>query len=182
MSPAVCCSVLQCVAVCCRVLQCVAVCCSVLQCVAICCSVLQCVAVCCSVLHWCVAVWCSVLQCVTAWHEYWAKGMSVAYIYYSIMPHSKRRWGSIIVTVSKSPKCGLLSDFVCLFCLFGFFFLLYVSFVRLFCWFASLTENTSERIHKIWPVVWFCMSLLYVSFVFLFCTSLLLVRLPDREH
>jgi len=89
--PAVCCSVLQCVAVCCSVLhgvggvlQCVAVCCSVLQYVsvclsarvpytgvpAVCCSVLQCVAVCCSVLQ-CVAVCCSVpavccsvLQCV----------------------------------------------------------------------------------------------------------------------
>jgi len=39
--PAVCCSVLQCVAVCCSVLQCVVVCCSVLQCVTVCCSVIQ---------------------------------------------------------------------------------------------------------------------------------------------
>ena len=55
---AVCCSVSQGVAGCCRVLQgfaCLAspaVCCSVLQCVvAVCCSMLQCVAVCCNVLR-----------------------------------------------------------------------------------------------------------------------------------
>jgi len=65
--PAVCCSVLQCVAVCCSVLQRVAACCSVFQCVlqrvamcvAECCSVLQYVAVCCSVSY----LVC-VLQCV----------------------------------------------------------------------------------------------------------------------
>jgi len=61
--PAVCCSMLQCVAVCCNMLQCVAVCCSMLQCVAVCCSVLQYVAVCGSMLQ-CVAVCCSALQCV----------------------------------------------------------------------------------------------------------------------
>ena len=41
ISPAVCCSVLQCVAVRCSALQCVAVRCSALQCVAVCCSVLM---------------------------------------------------------------------------------------------------------------------------------------------
>jgi len=41
-TPALDCSVLQCVAVCCSVLQCVAVCCSVLQCVAVCYSVSKC--------------------------------------------------------------------------------------------------------------------------------------------
>jgi len=92
--PALCCSVLQCVAVCCSALQCVALCCSALQSVLVCCSVtkktvppskgrcgvLQCVAVsalCCSVTNFfllpfnihlhCVAVCCSVLQCVVVW-------------------------------------------------------------------------------------------------------------------